>query len=92
MVACDGAGDSHDLIARLDKLAVRSDQGATRHRADAAAARGLGQGSAGRLSAARRAITEYIAWYNGTRLHNSLGYRSPAELESDHPKTAWHVA
>lgn len=24
MVACEGAGDSHDLIARLDKLAVRS--------------------------------------------------------------------
>ena len=26
---------------------------------------------------ARRAIVEYIAWYNGTRLHITLGYRSP---------------
>jgi transposase InsO family protein len=25
---------------------------------------------------ARRAIVEYIAWYNGTRLHSTLGYRS----------------
>jgi hypothetical protein len=25
---------------------------------------------------ARRAIVEYIAWYNGTLLHSSLGYRS----------------
>ena len=30
---------------------------------------------------ARRAIVEYIAWYNGTRLHSDLGYRSPAEYE-----------
>jgi transposase InsO family protein len=33
---------------------------------------------------ARRAIVEYIAWYNGTRLHSTLGYRSPAEFEEDH--------
>jgi putative transposase len=31
---------------------------------------------------ARRAIVEYIAWYNGTRLHSTLGYRSPAEYET----------
>jgi transposase InsO family protein len=30
---------------------------------------------------ARRAVVEYIAWYNGTRLHSTLGYRSPAEYE-----------
>ena len=33
-------------------------------------------------AAARRAIVEYIGWYNGTRLHSSLGYRSPAEHEA----------
>jgi transposase InsO family protein len=30
---------------------------------------------------ARRAIVEYIAWYNGTRLHSTLGYKTPAEYE-----------
>jgi len=30
---------------------------------------------------ARRAVVEYIGWYYGTRLHSTLGYRSPAEFE-----------
>jgi transposase InsO family protein len=40
----------------------------------------------------RRAIVEYIAWYNGTRLHSSLGYRSPAQFENDDHKTIRQVA
>lgn len=30
---------------------------------------------------ARSAIVEYIAWFNGTRLHSSLGYLTPNEYE-----------
>ena len=31
-----------------------------------------------------RAVVEYIAWYNGTRLHSTLGCRSPTDFENDH--------
>jgi transposase InsO family protein len=31
---------------------------------------------------ARRATVDYIAWYNGTRLHSTLGYQTPDEYES----------
>jgi putative transposase len=31
---------------------------------------------------ARRAIVEYIAWYNGTRLHSALDYLTPNEYEA----------
>lgn len=40
----------------------------------------------------RRAVVEYIAWYNGTRLHSSLGYRSSAQFESGHHETLGQVA
>ena len=41
---------------------------------------------------ARRAIVEYIAWYNGTRLHSSLGYQSPADYENNHRENIRRVA
>ena len=41
---------------------------------------------------ARRAIVEYIAWYNGTRLHSALGYQSPADYENNHREKTRRVA
>ena len=41
---------------------------------------------------ARRAVVEYIAWYNGTRLHSSLGYQSPADYENSHHENVRRVA
>jgi transposase InsO family protein len=41
---------------------------------------------------ARRAVVEYIAWYNGTRLHSSLGYQSPADYENNHHENVREVA
>ena len=35
---------------------------------------------------AGRATVDYIAWYNGTRLHSALGYQTPDEYESITPK------
>jgi transposase InsO family protein len=43
-------------------------------------------------AAARRAIVDYIGWYNGTRLHSALGYRSPAEFEDNHRNMIRKVA
>ena len=41
---------------------------------------------------ARRAVVEYIAWYNDTRLHSSLGYRSPADYGNNHQGNLRQVA
>jgi transposase InsO family protein len=41
---------------------------------------------------AKRAVVEYIGWYNGTRLHSTLGYLSPADYESNHRKNVRQVA
>jgi transposase InsO family protein len=41
---------------------------------------------------ARRAVVEYIAWYNGTRLHSTLGYQSPADYENNHHEKVRRVA
>lgn len=36
------------------------------------------------LTAVRRALAEYIHWYNSIRLHSSLGYRTPNEAALDY--------
>jgi transposase InsO family protein len=41
---------------------------------------------------AKRAVVEYIGWYNGTRLHSSLGYQSPADYENNHHENVRRVA
>ena len=33
-------------------------------------------------ASARRAVVEYIGWFNGSRLHSSLGYLTPNEYET----------
>jgi transposase InsO family protein len=43
-------------------------------------------------AAACRAVVKYLAWYNCTRLHLTLGYRSPADFENDHHETIRNVA
>jgi hypothetical protein len=39
-----------------------------------------------------RAVVEFIAWYDGTRLHSTMVYRSPADFENDHDGKLRNVA
>jgi transposase InsO family protein len=39
-------------------------------------------------ASARRAIVDYIGWFNGTRLHSALGYQTPNEFEAATGKEA----
>ena len=39
-------------------------------------------------AAARQATVDHIAWYNGTRLHSTLGYMTPHEFETATRKEA----
>jgi putative transposase len=43
-------------------------------------------------AAARRATVEYIAWYNGTRLHRTLGSMTPDEFETTDQEALKRVA
>jgi putative transposase len=48
----------------------------------------LGQQPWPTRAAARHATVEYIAWFNGTRLHSALGYLTPDEFETATRKEA----
>jgi putative transposase len=43
-------------------------------------------------ASARRAVVAYIAWYNGSRLHSTLGYLTPNEYETAINQDQDHLA
>src|SRR5215218_4778050 len=85
-----GQYTSGDYATLADDLAVTLSSGRTGQCWDNAVAESffaslkgecLGQQPWPTRAAARRATVDYIAWYNGTRLHSALGYMSPNEFE-----------
>jgi transposase InsO family protein len=82
---------SHDYAVLADDLHVALSVGRTGQCWDNALAESffaalkgecLNQHSWPTRAAARRAIVDYIAWFNGSRLHSSLGYLTPNEYET----------
>jgi putative transposase len=41
---------------------------------------------------ARCAVVDYIAWYNGSRIHSTLGCLTPAEYEAATDQDQHHLA
>ena len=88
---------SGDYATLADDLAVRLSTGRTGQCWDNALAESFFASLKGEClnqqpwttrAAARRATVEYIAWYNGSRLHSALGYLTPNEFETAARKEA----
>jgi transposase InsO family protein len=82
---------SGDYATLADDLAVRLSTGRTGQCWDNALAESFFASLKGECldhqpwptrAAARHATVEYIAWFNGTRLHSALGYMTPDEFET----------
>jgi transposase InsO family protein len=82
---------SGDYATLADDLAVRLSTGRTGQCWDNALAESFFASLKGECldhqpwptrAAARHATVDYIAWYNGTRLHSALGYMTPNEFET----------
>jgi transposase InsO family protein len=82
---------SGDYATLADDLAVRLSTGRTGQCWDNALAESFFASLKGECldhqswptrAAARHATVDYIAWFNGTRLHSALGYLTPDEFEA----------
>jgi putative transposase len=83
---------SHDYASLADHLQVRLSVGRTGQCWDNALAESFFASLKGECldeqrwptrTTARRAIIDYIAWFNGSRLHSSLNYKTPDEYENN---------
>jgi putative transposase len=88
---------SHDYATLADELDVQLSVGRTGQCWDNALAESFFASLKGECldaqpwptrAAARREIVDYIAWFNGTRLHSALGYLTPNEFETATGKKA----